>query len=95
MIDFIFVSILFCNGEKIGIVSSQRLRLYTGIKSFCRSICLNYTNNKAMRQCGLLLDDNGGVREACVTRPLVRDCVVHVDLRLPLLSYIEFMLEVY
>ena len=28
-----------------------------------------------MRQSGLLLDDNRDVSEACVTRPLVRDCV--------------------
>ena len=34
------------------------------------------TNNKAVRQFGLLLhvDDNRGVSKACVTRPLVKDC---------------------
>ena len=30
---------------------------------------------KAMRQSGFLLDDNRDVSEACVTRPLVRDCI--------------------
>ena len=29
--------------------------------------------NKAMRQSGLLLDDNRNIYEACVTRPLVKD----------------------
>ena len=31
--------------------------------------------NKAMRPSGLLLDDNRDVSEACITRPLVRDCI--------------------
>ena len=35
------------------------------------SIILYYTNKKAVRQSGLLLDDNRDVSEACVTRPLV------------------------
>ena len=39
------------------------------------SYLILYKYKKAMHQSGLLLDDNRDVSEACVIRPLMRDCL--------------------
>ena len=48
------------------------LRLNPLIATYSSNLILY--KNKAMRQSGLFLDDNRDVSQACVTRPLVRDC---------------------
>ena len=72
MILFSF-SLSFRNGEILGELlvgdCEHILPLNHLIATFSSYII--YTNKIAMRQSGLLFDDNRDVSEACVTRPLV------------------------